>query len=58
MRILNEQEAYRKARYTSSSSENSDEKDNNLETQTEKDLGSENDADVDASSLQSEAETV
>jgi hypothetical protein len=57
-RILNEQEAYRKVRYASNNSENSEVKDNVLEAHSEKDLDSENDADADASSLQSEAEAV
>ena len=57
-RILNEQEAYRKARYASNSSKNSEVKDNDLEAHSEKGLDSENDADADAPSLQSEAEAV
>ena len=57
-RILNEQEAFRKARYSSNNSENLEVKDNDLETQSEKDLGSEKDVDEEASSLQSEAEAV
>jgi len=57
-RILNEQEAFRKARYASNTSENSEVKDNDLEAHSEKDLDLENDADADASSLQSEAEAV
>src|SRR5210317_267777 len=55
-RILNEQESFRKVRYASNSSENSEIKDNDLEAKSEKDLDSGNDADADASSLQSEAE--
>ena len=57
-RILNEQEAFRKARYASNNSENLEVKDNDLEAQSEKDLGSEKGADEEASSLQSEAEAV
>ena len=57
-RILNEQEAFRKARYALNNSENLEVKDNDLEAQSEKDLGSEKDADEEASSLQSEAEAV
>ena len=55
-RILNEQEAFRKARYTSNNSESSEVKDNDLEAQSEKDLGSETDEET--TSLQSEAEAV
>ena len=55
-RILNEQEAYRKARYASNSSENSEVKDNDLEAQSEKDLGSQTDEET--TNLQSEAEAV
>ena len=57
-RILNEQEAYRKARYVSNNSEDSEVQDNDSEVQSEKNLGSENHADADASSSKSEAETV
>ena len=55
-RILNEQEAFRKARYTSNNSESSEVKDNDLEAQSEKDLGSETDEET--TNLQSEAESV
>ena len=55
-RILNEQEAFRKARYTSNNSESSEVKDNDLEAQSEKDLGSETDQET--TNLQSEAEAV
>ena len=55
-RILNEQEAFRKARYPSNNSESSEVKDNDLEAQSEKDLGSETDEET--TSLQSEAEAV
>ena len=58
MRILNEQEESRKARYASNNFENLEVKDNDLEAQPEKDLGSEKDANEEASSLQSEAEAV
>ena len=57
-RILNEQEAFRKARYESNNSENLEAKDNDLDSQSKKDLGSEKDADEEALSLQSEAEAV
>ena len=55
-RILNEQEAFRKARYASNNSENLEVKGNDLETQSEKDLGSETDEET--TNLQSEAEAV
>jgi len=55
-RILNEQEAFRKARYQSNNSESSEVKDNDLEAQSEKDLGSETDQET--TNLQSEAEAV
>ena len=55
-RILNEQEAFRKARYTSNNSESSEVKDNDLEAQSEKDLGSQTDEET--TNLQSEAEVV
>ena len=55
-RILNEQEAFRKARYTSNNSESSEVKDNDLEAQSEKDLGSQTDEET--TNLQSEAEAV
>ena len=55
-RILNEQEAFRKARYPSNNSESSEVKDNDLEAQSEKDLGSETDEET--TNLQSEAESV
>ena len=57
-RILNEQEAFRKARYASNNSENLEVNDNDLEAQSEKDLGSENDADVETSNSQSKADVV
>ena len=55
-RILNEQEAFRKARYASNNSENLEVKGNDLESQSEKDLGSETDEET--TNLQSEAEAV
>ena len=55
-RILNEQEAFRKARYQSNNSESSEVKDNDLEAQSEKDLGSQTDEET--TNLQSEAEAV
>ena len=55
-RILNEQEAFRKARYPSNNSESSEVKDNDLEAQSEKDLGSQTDEET--TNLQSEAEAV
>src|SRR6056300_232994 len=55
-RILNEQEAFRKARYTSNNSESSEVKDNDLDVQSEKDLGSQTDEET--TNLQSEAEAV
>ena len=55
-RILNEQEAFRKARYASNNSENLEVKDNDLDAQSEKDLGPETDEET--TNLQSEAEAV
>ena len=55
-RILNEQEAFRKARYPSNNSESSEVKDNDLEAQSEKDLDSKTDEET--TNLQSEAEAV
>ena len=55
-RILNEQEAFRKARYASNNSENLEVKDKDLDAQSEKDLGLETDEET--TNLKSEAEAV
>ena len=57
-RILNEQESFRKARYASNNTENSETK--NSEQKSDKDLDTENknNSDNESSNLQSEAEAV
>ena len=57
-RILNEQESFRKARYASNNTENSETKDSEEKSDKDLDTGNKNNSDNESPNLQSEAEAV
>ena len=57
-RILNEQESFRKARYASNNTENSEAKDSEEKSDKDLDTGNKNNSDNESPNLQSEAEAV
>ena len=57
-RILNEQESFRKARYASNNTENSETRDSEEKSDKDLDTGNKNNSDNESPNLQSEAEAV